>query len=656
MKTLVSAFFDPPARNVAMRLTLASMIAMAAANILSLHNPWWAAMAVWMIGQPPRGLLLERSLAQLVGTVLGALAGLGIVLASPSLAVAAICLTVWISICCGIANAMRHQRAYGAALCGLTSAVIVSLTFASSLDPINFAVARTLDNFVGVGSAIFVAIAFGPKSPGSMIAEPATSAVAKAMTLIADALMKTEDKSTVREREFLAILASLQASAEDSVAGSLVSRRKLQDLNSLFAFLLDLIVVARAIRSRTLFAQGSDQAGVGLLQRAFMASAEALAVESILETDAINAAASRLEAADPILSPILEEMRALLKRVANGYDRLKSTDRPAGMKWSSPHADLAGLKLAVLRGGLASGIAGLAWLILPWEESRYLVLGTCIFTVLFSAVDEPAALVKQVLFAGIAAAIAAIVWRLAVVPELASGWTSLCLAIPFLFAASLLQARNGTVFIGLAFNMLFAVLARPVDVTHDLPTRLIAIEVLLLAGIALSFAFYRWLLPIDTKRRRQHIREAIRLEIIAISVRAATPWAERHLARLRYLVFSLAVRSRGDIRESEDALAALSLGHVLYRLGEMQPDPIVSKKGLVSISKVIHITGLPMVDPKTAGGTLREEARCLAESDDSNAQSSLNVEARICWLLELAALDLDRHSSIFALPIGPKRH
>jgi uncharacterized membrane protein YccC len=654
VKTIVSAFSDPPVRNVAIRLTLASAIAMAAANLLSLHNPWWAAMAVWMIGQPPRGLLFERSLAQLVGTMSGVVVGIGIVFASPSLAIAVICLTVWIAVCCGVANVMRHQRAYGAAVCGLTSAVIVSLTYASSLDPITFATARSLDTIVGVCSAIVVAVAFGPRSQGSIIADQARSAVAQALTLIGDALVMADDK-TVAERGFLAMLASLQASTEDSVAGSLISRRKLRDLNSLFAFLLDLIVVARAVRSHSSISEDHNQKSLGLLRQHFITSADALLVRGVLDVSGIDAAIAVLAKNDEALSPVLEEMKALLSRAVDGFNRLKTKDGSLGKKWSLPHADLVGLKLAVVRGSLAAGFASFAWLTLPWEESRYLVLGTCIFTVLFSAVDEPAALVKQVLFAGLTAAGAAIVWRLAVVPELANGWISLCLAIPVLFAASLLQARNRTVFIGLAFNMLFAVLARPVDANSDMPMRLITIEAMLLAGIALSYVFYRWLLPIDTKRRRRNIREAIRREITAIAVRASTPLADRHLARLRHLVFSLAARSRGDIQESEDALAALSLGHVLLRLGEMQSDPTVSKTYLAAIGEVNDLARMPMVAPKSVGEFLHHKALSLGRLGIVDTLSNRTREAQISWLLEVAALNLCSHPSIFAVSAASRR-
>jgi len=89
----------------AARLTLASVLAVAGATALSLQNPWWAAMAVWLIGPPSRGLLLERSLAQLLGTLLGAAGGLALLLAAPETPAGALLgLDVLVAACCGLAT------------------------------------------------------------------------------------------------------------------------------------------------------------------------------------------------------------------------------------------------------------------------------------------------------------------------------------------------------------------------------------------------------------------------------------------------------------------------------------------------------------------------------------------------------------------------
>ncbi|MDJ0391293.1 FUSC family protein [Roseomonas sp. E05] len=649
MKPLAAALTDPAARNVAIRLTVASTLAMAAATALSLPNPWWAAMTVWMVGQPPRGLLFERSLAQLLGSFLGAAAGVALVLPWPGVPAASLFgLAVWIALCCGIANVMRHQRAYGAALCGLTSAVIVSLTLGTHVDPVGFAAARAMDSVLGIGSAILVAASLSPPSSGSTVASRARTVTSQALVLIAEALTEPGTRSLAREREFLLSLASLEASAEDEAAGSITARRKLKELHALFAFLLDLLVVARAIRSREGSALAPGHADMAVLREAFERAAGSLDAGD-LDVQGIIEASQRIEKADPVLSPVLEEMRTLLLRAAAGYGQVMAAAIQPAPRWSIPHPDVAALRLAVLRGALAVSLVGLAWLSIGWDPLRYLVLGAGIFTVLFSAVDEPVPAVRKILIGGLGAAVAAFLWRIVMLPELANGWLSLALAVPLVFGASLLQARQATVFVGLAFNMLFAVLARPVDTVPSSPIGLAGIEVMLLSGIAVSYAFYRWLLPMNTQRRRMHLRASIRREVAAISIRAGTSWAARHLARLRYLVLSLAVRSRGRVHEAEDALAALSLGHALFRLGEMESVMPLPNADRRIIRETLRLTASPLDDPLRTGQKLRSLAARISPIDEAGVTSAAQA-SRMCWLLELAANDLTTHPSIFVSP------
>lgn len=63
-------------------LALTSLCAMSLALILGIEHPLWAAMPVWAMSQPTRGLLLEQGLFRLLGTILGAVIGLGIWAAS----------------------------------------------------------------------------------------------------------------------------------------------------------------------------------------------------------------------------------------------------------------------------------------------------------------------------------------------------------------------------------------------------------------------------------------------------------------------------------------------------------------------------------------------------------------------------------------------
>ncbi|TKI03514.1 FUSC family protein [Martelella alba] len=53
--------------------TLAAAGSMLCATWLGFHYPWWAAMTVWLVAQPTRGLMLERMIARFAGSTVGAL-------------------------------------------------------------------------------------------------------------------------------------------------------------------------------------------------------------------------------------------------------------------------------------------------------------------------------------------------------------------------------------------------------------------------------------------------------------------------------------------------------------------------------------------------------------------------------------------------------
>ncbi len=65
-----------PQLMLAVRGTAAALISLAVAVLLRLESPYWAAMTAIIVIQPTRGLLLEKSYYRLVGTAIGAAAGL----------------------------------------------------------------------------------------------------------------------------------------------------------------------------------------------------------------------------------------------------------------------------------------------------------------------------------------------------------------------------------------------------------------------------------------------------------------------------------------------------------------------------------------------------------------------------------------------------
>ncbi|WP_408583187.1 FUSC family protein [Paraburkholderia tropica] len=55
--------------------TVAALLALTSAYLLGIDSPRWAGMTVWLVAQTTRGLLFERAVARLVGSIIGASAG-----------------------------------------------------------------------------------------------------------------------------------------------------------------------------------------------------------------------------------------------------------------------------------------------------------------------------------------------------------------------------------------------------------------------------------------------------------------------------------------------------------------------------------------------------------------------------------------------------
>lgn len=72
--------FIPGRLPFTLRTALAAFCAIAVALALGLEHPQWAGMTVWAASMPVRSHLIERSLFRAFGTVVGAAAGIVLLL------------------------------------------------------------------------------------------------------------------------------------------------------------------------------------------------------------------------------------------------------------------------------------------------------------------------------------------------------------------------------------------------------------------------------------------------------------------------------------------------------------------------------------------------------------------------------------------------
>jgi uncharacterized membrane protein YccC len=76
-RILAISGLDRAAVRQGLLLALAALIAFAIAAALHVHHAYWAAMPVFVVAQPMRGLVFERGLFRLLGTLAGAASACG---------------------------------------------------------------------------------------------------------------------------------------------------------------------------------------------------------------------------------------------------------------------------------------------------------------------------------------------------------------------------------------------------------------------------------------------------------------------------------------------------------------------------------------------------------------------------------------------------
>lgn len=151
----------------ALRLFAAAFIALCIAMVLDLHNPFWAAMPVWVVNQAFREDLLIRGILRLAGTVVGAAIGyLSLVyVGDPMWQLVILALVVGLST--SVTYWIGTIYSYGPLIVGITAAVVMVPAFFSGshmnmADIAHFAVDRIWCTLIGVVSVTVVTYLFTP--------------------------------------------------------------------------------------------------------------------------------------------------------------------------------------------------------------------------------------------------------------------------------------------------------------------------------------------------------------------------------------------------------------------------------------------------------------------------------------------------------------
>ena len=142
-----------------LRMWASAMLALYVAFQLQLSSPYWAATTAIIVCQPQVGASLRKSRFRLIGTPTGAIVAVVLAALFPQDRILFFgALALWIAICAFTTTILRNFMAYGAALSGYTSAIILAGVFdlsggLQSDHLFMHALLRATEIFLGIASA-----------------------------------------------------------------------------------------------------------------------------------------------------------------------------------------------------------------------------------------------------------------------------------------------------------------------------------------------------------------------------------------------------------------------------------------------------------------------------------------------------------------------
>lgn len=146
----------------AVQLFTAAAGALGLAWLLGLHNPYWAAMPIWVVSQAFREDLVIRAILRVLGTLVGAAIGLAALHFLPNPVLLTLALGAAVGAATLAAFWIGTVYSYGALMAAITVAVVILPAAANHAAPLTLAVDRVWCTLIGVVAVTAATFPFTP--------------------------------------------------------------------------------------------------------------------------------------------------------------------------------------------------------------------------------------------------------------------------------------------------------------------------------------------------------------------------------------------------------------------------------------------------------------------------------------------------------------
>ncbi|RTR00809.1 FUSC family protein [Halomonas nitroreducens] len=202
MSPWLEAYLIPSGQAVrfAVKATLAMLLALYVALWCDLERPYWALIsAAFLQIRPMSGMVIEKGLSQLAGTLVGCGVGIAIMALFAQAPVSALAsLTLWIMLCTYGSSLLRNNASYGCIMGGVTAMLIVVIGASQPDGIFAIAVARLSELALGAVCATLVSALLWPIRVRDHLADQADQVINEAFRHAGQRLSDSADLGTLQ--------------------------------------------------------------------------------------------------------------------------------------------------------------------------------------------------------------------------------------------------------------------------------------------------------------------------------------------------------------------------------------------------------------------------------------------------------------------------
>lgn len=576
MRDLLPVFFAPnrAALQFACKTLLGGGLALWCAFRFGLEQPQWALMTAFIVAQPLSGMVVQKGLARLLGTLVGTFMSvlfMGVLDQAPWLFL--LVMALWLGLCTAASTLLRSAWAYAFVLAGYTVAIICLPAISQPLTVFDQAVARCTEICLGILCATATSALLWPQRVEHQLAQQARATWQAGMQSVSGAL-----SGAPQERqgllEVLGRIVAVDAQREHAWFEGERGRQRGRALRVLTRDLLGLLRLARGVMRQWRELSAVDALGLA----PWLSEVQAALLEP--DTAQVQILRERLQAESqdarhpPARQFCLARLAVLLSRFEQAREAMLAVERgvapedaPPALSW---HRDPQTAAVYGLRSALTFVVLSAFWLLTGWTAASGALLLASVVCSLFAS-RENAEQIGFSFLRGIlyAVPVAFVVGQL-LLPQLSS-FPLLCLALGVpLFFGALGMAKPQLAGTATAFCLHMIVLCAPQNEMRYDVAFFLNESLAMLFGVGCAVLAFRLVVlrnPVWHGRRLLRATLGDLARLTSRSLHGADNWfggriADRLLQLARhYPILPSETRSRWD-----DGVASLDLGDELLHL------------------------------------------------------------------------------------------